>query len=151
MSAYRVLLVLCTGVVSFVTVRAQTSVDESHARAQIANLEHQTAEAVSRGDWAWVHGTEASDFQLVDPDGNWLHGRAAAQNEETNTKGIKQQYTDLSVRIYGNTAVAIYKNNQTSASNGRDMSESYIETDVWVKRGNDWKLVSAQLTRVAGK
>jgi hypothetical protein len=50
------------------------------------------------------------------------------------------------VRVYGNTAVATYKDTYDALVEGEHRARSVLSTDVWVKMGSDWKQVSSQGT-----
>ena len=63
-----------------------------------------------------------------------------------NNKFSSEKLTDLKVRVYGNTAVATYKDTYDALVQGQHRVRSILGTDVWVKIGSDWKQVSSQGT-----
>ena len=83
-----------------------------------------------------------------DSKGSWCTKTDAlkmiADTENNNVKSEK--LTDLKVRVYGNTAVATYKDTYDAMVKGQHRVQSDAVTDVWVKMGSDWKLVSSQGT-----
>lgn len=53
------------------------------------------------------------------------------------------EFQDLSVRLYGRTAIVSGRLTQSaSAANGEDLGGSYFFTDVWVSRDGIWRVVS---------
>ena len=50
------------------------------------------------------------------------------------------------MRVYGNTAVATYKDTYDAVLDGQRRGGTIITTDLWVKMGSDWKQVSSQNT-----
>jgi hypothetical protein len=67
-----------------------------------------------------------------------------ADTKNNNFKSEK--LTDLKVRVYGNTAVATYKDTYDAMVEGQHRARSVASTDVWVKMGSDWKQVNSQGT-----
>jgi ketosteroid isomerase-like protein len=82
---------------------------------------------------------------MVDPDGNWTKA-SQAQSDEEKLK-VTSTISNVDVRVFGDTAVVTYDNLIKGTYNGRDVSGPGVETDVWVHSGNEWKLVTAQVTR----
>jgi ketosteroid isomerase-like protein len=56
--------------------------------------------------------------------------------------------TQMNVRIFGNVAIVIGTNLETSRYGGQDTSGQYRWTDVFARRNGRWQVVSAQSTRV---
>jgi hypothetical protein len=63
-----------------------------------------------------------------------------------NNKYNSEKISDLKVRVYGNTAVATYKDTYDAMVEGQHRARSVLSTDVWVKMDSDWKQVSSQGT-----
>jgi hypothetical protein len=62
------------------------------------------------------------------------------------TKSIKansEQISELKVRVYGDTAVATYKDTYDLVIKGEHRAHSIIVTDTFVKMGNEWKQVAS--------
>jgi len=55
---------------------------------------------------------------------------------------------EMTVRIYGNTAVVNYMTVSKFIDNGKDYNNQIRSTSVYVKRQGRWQLVSQQMTRV---
>lgn len=56
--------------------------------------------------------------------------------------------SDLTVRIYGDTAVVTGSSSQKGQENGKDYSGDYRFTRVYVKQGEAWKTVALQATLI---
>jgi hypothetical protein len=56
---------------------------------------------------------------------------------------------ELKVRVYGNTAVATYKDTYDIQFKGEHRSHTIIATDTFVKMGGEWKQVASHGASVA--
>jgi hypothetical protein len=56
---------------------------------------------------------------------------------------------ELKVRVYGNTAVAIYEDTYDIQFKGEHRSHTIIATDTFVKMGGEWKQVASHAASVA--
>jgi hypothetical protein len=83
-----------------------------------------------------------------DSEGKWYtKAEALKLMADTKNNNFKsEKLTDLKVRVYGNTAVATYKDTYDGMVEGQHRARSVASTDVWVKMGSDWKQVSSQGT-----
>ena len=62
------------------------------------------------------------------------------------TKNIKtnsEKLSELKVRVYGNTAVASYKDTYDILIKGEHRVNTIIATDTFVKTGGEWKQVAS--------
>ena len=63
-------------------------------------------------------------------------------NLMADTKNIRtnsEKLTELKVRVYGNTAVATYKDTCDILIMGQHRAHTIIATDTFVKMGDEWK------------
>jgi hypothetical protein len=126
-------------------VYAQSSGDTV---AAIAKLENEGIKADLAADASWAQNVLADDWMACDHEGKW-YTKADALKMIADTKNNKfnsEKLTDLKVRVYGNTAVATYKDTYDALVRGQHQAQSDQVTDVWVKMGSDWKQVSSQGT-----
>ncbi len=110
---------------------------------ELIRLEKQWAAAV--GDTAFLNSITADDYVIVDSGGEVRSKRqelALSQDEKFTTSTAD----DLSVRVYGNFAVVVGRYSLKGTIAGGPYSETGRFTDVWVKRGRKWLLVSSQNT-----
>ena len=142
-------LVICVTLalvaVSFQSVSAQSSSDTV---AAITKLENDSIKADLASDTAFADKVLADDWMACDSKGNWYtKADALKMIADTKNNNVKsEKLTDLKVRVYGNTAVATYKDTYDAMVKGQHRVQSDAVTDVWVKMGPDWKLVSSQGT-----
>jgi len=108
-------------------------------------LEKQWAEAGVKGDNSFFDRIAVDDYAIVDASGELRNKRqelAVSQNEKFQTSTVD----DLSVRLYGDSAVVLGRYALTGTNMGHPYSETGRFTDVWVKRSGKWRLVSSQNT-----
>jgi hypothetical protein len=131
--------------ISIQSVYAQSSGDTI---AAITKLENDGIKADLAADASWAQRVLADDWTACDHEGKW-YTKADALKMIADTKNNKfnsEKLTELKVRVYGNTAVATYKDTYDALVRGQHQAQSDQVTDVWVKMGSDWKLVSSQGT-----
>jgi hypothetical protein len=124
--------------------RAQTGANADVVTA-ISNLENDAVKADLAGDIAFYQKVLAEDWTRGDSDGTWytkadlLKLMADAKNFKTNSEKL----SDLKVRVYGNAAVATYKDTYDILIKGEHRVHSIIATDTFVKLGGEWKQVAS--------
>ncbi len=59
--------------------------------------------------------------------------------------------SDVTVRLYGNTAVVFAYGEAKGKSGAETFSTQYRYMDVWVKRGGAWQAVATQVTRLESR
>jgi hypothetical protein len=67
------------------------------------------------------------------------------------TKSIKtnsEKLYELKVRLYGNTAVATYKDTYDILIKGEHRAHTIIATDTFVKTGSEWKQIASHGSEV---
>jgi ketosteroid isomerase-like protein len=69
---------------------------------------------------------------------------ADTKNITTNSEKV----SELKVRVYGNTAVATYKDTYDILTKGQHRSHTIIATDTFVKMGSEWKQVASHGSEV---
>ena len=126
-------------------LRAQSSGDTV---AAITKLENDSVKADLAGDVAWTQNILAQDWMGCDSEGKWYTKADMLKilADKKNNKFNSEKIADLKVRVYGNTAVATYKDIYDAIVEGQHRARSVASTDVWAKMGSDWKLVSSQGT-----
>lgn len=119
---------------------------------ELLKLENEFARAVASNDADALDRLLADDWIIVDPDGSIIDKtrflgviRSGALSHES------MESTDLSVRLYGNTAVVT----GLTTSNGKFMGQEFTSceraTDIFVKQAGGWQCVFTQLTRFTKK
>jgi hypothetical protein len=122
--------------------RAQSGADVVTA---ISNLENDAVKADLAGTPAFYQKVLAEDWTRGDSDGTYytkaqlLKLMADPNNIKTNSEKI----SELQVRVYGNTAVATYKDTYDILIMGQRRAHTIIATDTFVKVGDEWKQVAS--------
>jgi Domain of unknown function (DUF4440) len=130
--------------------QAQTGTN-ADAVATITNLENDAVKADLAGDTAFYQKALAEDWTRGDSDGTFytkaevMKVMADANDFKTNSENL----SELKVRVYGNTAVATYKDNYDILFKGEHRSHTIIATDTFVKMGGEWKQVASHGASVA--
>jgi hypothetical protein len=136
--------VLTFGLLLFVCVvaQAQTGTTDSGTSLQqhLIDLNKKWADAEKKGDTATIDKILAPDYTLIGANGKTSDRDAALhlKNGATVTTG------DYKLRVQGRTAVLTYS---ADFQNGNDSGQAKA-TQVWVKHGNDWQILSHQWTLV---
>ena len=130
--------------------KAQTGAKADIVTA-ISNLETDGVKADLAGDPAFYQKVLAEDWTRGDSDGTYytkaelLKLMADANDFKTNSENL----SDLKVRVYGNTAVATYKDTYDILFKGEHRAHTIIATDTFVKMGGEWKQVASHGASVA--
>jgi Domain of unknown function (DUF4440) len=128
-------------------VHAQSSTDTV---AVITKLENDSVKADLANDIGWGERFLADDWMGCDTEGMcYTKGENLKLMADTkNNRVMSEKLTDLKVRVYGNTAVATYKDTYDAVVRGQRRSHSVVGTDVWVKIGSGWREVNTQWTAI---
>jgi hypothetical protein len=124
--------------------RAQTATQTDVVTA-ISNLENDAVKADLAGDPAFYQKVLAEDWTRGDSDGTY-YTKAELLNLMADTKNIKtnsEKLSEIKVRVYGNTAVATYKDAYDILIKGEHRAHTVIATDTFVKMGSQWKQVAS--------
>jgi len=124
--------------------RAQTMA-QTDIVTTISNLENDGVKADLAGDTAFYQKALAEDWTRGDSDGTY-YTKAELLKLMADTKNIKtnsEKLSELKVRVYGNTAVATYKDTYDILIRGEHRAHTIIATDTFVKMGSTWKQVAS--------
>jgi hypothetical protein len=150
---YRVLWISLFVIVLFAglsVTQAQTGANTDVVTA-ISNLENDGVKADLAGDPAFYQKVLAEDWTRGDSDGTFytkadvMKLMADANDFKTNSENL----SELKVRVYGNTAVATYKDTYDILFKGEHRAHTIIATDTFVKMGGEWKQVASHGASVA--
>lgn len=121
----------------------------TNVEVEIKKLEQDWAQAVVKEGAASVDQYEVDDVITTDPSGR-VTGKAEDKTDLSSGdyKIQSEELSDLTVHVYGNTAVATATNAMKGTYKGRDISGKYRFTDTWVKRSGKWQVVASQYTKV---
>jgi hypothetical protein len=124
--------------------RAQT-VGKADVVTAISNLENDAVKADLAGDATFYRQILAEAWTRGDSDGTF-YTKAELLELMADTKNIKtnsERLSELKVRVYGNTAVATYRDTYDLMIKGERRDHTIIATDTFVKMGGEWKQVAS--------
>lgn len=112
---------------------------------QIAALEHQSHEAILRGDAALLDRLLADDCVFSGADGRVLTKAAwIAELLSGNPAYEAFALEDLQVRVYGDTAVTVGRVTVKGRSGTGRFNQRYGYTATYVKRDARWQMIAEQ-------
>jgi hypothetical protein len=117
----------------------------------ISNLENDAVIADLAGNTAFYQKVLSEDWTRGDSDGTF-YTKAEVVKLMADAKDFKtnsEKLSELKVRVYGNTAVATYKDTYVIQFKGEHRSHTIIATDTFVKMGGEWKQVASHGASVA--
>lgn len=117
-------------------------------------------EDVRKAEAAWAKAVMAKD----EPKLNQMLAEGLVYTHSTGSVDTKDQYlsklksgaqkydglqsSDMSVHMYGNTAVVNAKIRMTGSTNGTPFDNKLLYTHTWVKQSGHWQLVAHQTTKM---
>ena len=134
-------LLMCPVLACAAASAAQASQAETD-RAQVVALEHRWLDAIRNGDRKALGDILADGFVDISTNGQ-TRDRAEAMAHSA-APGATQSITQLTVRVFGDTAIANGINTVHSKAQGWTVEVAF--TDVFVRRNGRWQAVSAQET-----
>jgi hypothetical protein len=125
-------------------MRAQTGANADTVAA-VTKLENDTVKADLANDKAFYQKVLADDWTGGDSTGAWFTKAEVLKmaDDPKNNKTNSEKLSDLKVRVYGNTAVATYKDTYDAMMMGQHRATIVISTDTFVKMGGEWKEVAS--------
>jgi hypothetical protein len=128
--------------------RAQAA-GSSDVVAAITQMENDAVKADLAGDKTFYEKALAKSWTGGDSDGSFytkdemLKLMSDGDHNKTNSESI----SDLKVRVYGNTAIATYKDTYDAMFKGQHRARTVIDTDTFVKMGAEWKQVASHASK----
>jgi hypothetical protein len=97
------------------------------------------------GDAAFYQKSLAEDWTRGDSDGAFYTKAqiVGLMADPKNFKTNSEKLSELKVRVYGNAAVATYKDTYDIMIMGQHRAHTIIATDTFVKTGDEWKQVAS--------
>ena len=142
----RVVIVLAFTVAASALALAQAGKVEQSIKALTEQLRH----ASLKGDAATLDKLLADDYIWIDSVGMTRTKADALEGFKSGKlKYEALEFSDIKVRVYGDTALVNATANSKGHFGDREFSGQYRNVRVWVKRKGQWQIVSFQATRVA--
>lgn len=117
---------------------------------ELLKLEQQAGEAYKNRDKAFFRRQLADDFIATDALGN-VYNKAQSLEALDKLKIESYSLSELSVKIYGDTAIVTGIWTDKATFNGINSSGTYRFTDVAVKRNGRWLTIATQNTLLPKK
>jgi ketosteroid isomerase-like protein len=119
-----------------------------HVQGTISDLEREWVAAIVNKDGATLDRLLAADFAGTSPSAHLYNKKMAIDDLSSKTYVVDAMDLDeISVNVYGDTAVAFTSQNEKSRYGSTDTSGHYHFTNVWVKKDGQWQAVSSHGTR----
>ena len=92
----------------------------------------------------------AEDWTGIDFKGvTTTKSESIAELKAGESKNQSVELGDMTVRVYGNSAVVVGSDTEKSRYQGKDSSGKYAWMDVFVKRNGRWQAVASESTKIA--
>jgi ketosteroid isomerase-like protein len=133
------------------TALGQTNSSDAAAVATITQMENASVKADLAGDSSYVQKNYADNFTGGTSWGNWetkqsiLADMKDSKSNKTNSEAI----SEVSVRVYGDTAIATYKSTYDSMYHGEPRARTILSTDTFVRQNGSWKQVASHSSELA--
>ena len=115
---------------------------------KLEQLEHQWVEAVRDRDHETLERVLGEEFTLTTGrPGNEVRSRAEYMEIVRDRYVIESfEFTELEVRTYGHVAIVRSRYRQTGSMDGAERNQTYLMTDVWVRRAGRWQAVTRHVS-----
>jgi ketosteroid isomerase-like protein len=136
----RIGVALCVLVVMSSPLLAQDS-----EAAIVRKLEEKWADSYKHRQIDILSSLLADDFIITVEDGN-TYSKAGyiSHSADTATHVQVAEFSDMKVRVHGNTAIVIGSYHERGETNGKPYDYHDRFTDVWMKSGGKWQVVASQ-------
>ena len=134
-------------------VRAESTCQCSNAvpsaEQEVKSLDRERNVAILNSDAAALDRMTADDYTFIT-----LRGELRTKSEivkgfqSGSFKYESRQISDLTIRVYGDTAVVTGCSNQKGMENGKDYSGDYRFSRVYLRRKGRWLTVALQATAI---
>jgi ketosteroid isomerase-like protein len=114
--------------------------------ARLRRLNEEYIQASLAGDVEWYRRHLAEDFVCIESDGSVLDKDAFLRQTAHGSDLAEYRLQEVDLRFYGDVAL-VRCTGVWLGKNGKPGVSRYL--DVYVRSGEDWRAVSAQITRPA--
>src|SRR6266550_6306089 len=120
------------------------SAQEKDSANSIRKLEEKWTESYKKRQIDILSSLLADDFVITVEDGNtYSKSGYISHSADPSVQVDIAELSDLKVRIHGNTAVVTGAYHEKGKSNGKSYEYRDRLTDVWMKVGNKWQVISS--------
>jgi len=147
-----------TRILFYLVLGAGLMLGSQAAFAQAENNAEQKIIALSKTKWQWMADKNADSLAaLFDEKAVFVHmGGSWGKQQEVNiikSGGIHYKKADIhkvSVNIIGSTAILLNRITLLAVVGGREVTNEFEVTEVYVQQKEGWKLGSLSFTKVGG-
>jgi hypothetical protein len=134
--------VMLAAVSSVASMKKQS---DAEVVAAITQMENDGVRADLAGDSSFIEKNYADDFTMGFSGGRWetKESMLADAKDTANNKMTSEQISDLKVRVYGDTAIATYKDSYDGMIRGEHRVKTVLSTDTFVRQHGVWKEVAS--------
>ena len=134
------------------TNKGASTTAASNAEQTIKSIEQEMLTALLKGDISANERYLAHDVVFTGPDGEVLD--KTRLNADLKSGALKMQsstFSDMKVRVHGDTAVVTYGTTDKGTYKGKDISGQFRWTDVFERRNGNWQVVATHGSQVQKK
>ena len=142
--AFALAMVVCSSLAFGETKRKHTGTEKL-----LMKIEQDLVDAIVKGDFSPFERYLAPGFVFTAPDGS-MQDRAQwmADAKSGALKLESSKNDDMKVRVHADAAIVTYRSTDKGTYKGIDISGQYRWTDVFLRRGGNWQIVSTQGTPI---
>jgi len=142
-------VVVCVLLLATISLGGPVRTTNSSTEEFINFLEDAWVNAILEKDFNVLNQVIADDFNGISPNGYPYTKGEAISDLKSGAYVVNTMALDhMKVRVFGDTALATYYQNENSKFGEENCSGRYAFTDVWAKRNGNWQVVSSQGTPV---
>jgi ketosteroid isomerase-like protein len=124
--------------------------DESQDREELIRLENEWMQAWIRGDRERLGNLLGDDFTLTSVTTDDIVERKEWIGALERVVGEEFHYLWFRIQVYGDAAVVKSRASQKAQIDGKPWEGEFLLTDVWVRKGGRWKVVTRHASRPSG-
>jgi Domain of unknown function (DUF4440) len=131
--------------------KSNSATTENNAVATITQMENASVTADLAGDASFVENNYADNFSSGSSWGVWQTKQSilADMKDSAKNKTNSEAISELNVRVYGDTAIATYRDTYDSVFHGEHRARTVLSTDTFVKQNGSWKQVASHSSELA--
>ena len=123
--------------------------DTANVEQTLMQLEQQWNQALLAKDYKTVNQIMADDWTGIDFRGMTVTKAETLDELKAGESGNQSvELGEMTVKVFGNTAVVIGSDTEKSTYHGKDSSGKYAWLDVFVKRDGRWQAVASESTKI---
>ena len=143
------IVMLCVLLLASISIGGPVRATNSSTEEFVRFMEDAWVNAIVHKDINVLNHVIADDFGGLSPNGYAYTKEEAISDVQSGSYVVDSMVLEnVKVRVYGDTALVTFYQNEKSKFGDEDRSGRYAFTDVWVKRDGVWQAVASQGTPV---